>query len=241
MKTRFLKEFEQRAKEVDLYFDFLSTILDNHVCLLLNFDKEDSNQKLIDADIQQILKANLFILLYNLAEFSIKKAIQAIYDALENDHISYKLANEKIKKIYLKNLHKRLKESNSITFAEVLTNLLTDTLNEDVIKLDENSIPIEGNLDARKLKELATIYGFSDHTSKAQRAGSDLLTVKTNRNILAHGNISFIECGRDYDLFDLKKIKDEVIFFLEDILNNIDQYIEKKEYTSINSTFSRNS
>ncbi|MDY6993463.1 MAG: MAE_28990/MAE_18760 family HEPN-like nuclease [Pseudomonadota bacterium] len=65
---------------------------------------------------------------------------------------------------------------------------------------------------------------------KANRGGSKLLTVKTQRNQLAHGNISFSECGRDHTFIELNNIKNEVINYLEDILNNIENYIDNKAY-----------
>lgn len=65
---------------------------------------------------------------------------------------------------------------------------------------------------------------------KANRGGSKLLTVKTQRNLLAHGNISFSECGRERTFIELNDIKNEVINYLEDILNNIEIYIDNKDY-----------
>jgi len=46
-----------------------------------------------------------------------------------------------------------------------------------------------GNVDARLLKSIAELYGFSILADKARtRDGVDLLTIKTTRNDLAHGD-----------------------------------------------------
>jgi hypothetical protein len=223
------REFKQRVKEVNLYFDFLDNMLDSNVYLY--FDNRKSWKKRpVNTEIQKILKANFFLILYNLTEASIRKSIQAIYDSMEKDGITYKLAKPEIQKVLLKNTHERLKGANTTTFVDAITNLLTEAIDDAVMKLDGNSIPIEGNLDARKVRELAKIYGFSHGTSKAKRGGDHLSTVKTQRNLLAHGNTSFSECGRNYTISELKDFKDEVIWFIEDILNNIKLYIDKKEY-----------
>jgi hypothetical protein len=86
--------------------------------------------------------------------------------------------------------------------------------------LDADSIPISGSLDAQKIRGIAKTFGFSERTNKAQRGGADLVIVKNQRNSLAHGVSTFSDCGRNYNISELERIKDDVIFFLEDILKN---------------------
>jgi hypothetical protein len=47
----------------------------------------------------KILKANGFLLLYNLAESSIKKAIEEIYVELNNKTVTYEDIREELKKV----------------------------------------------------------------------------------------------------------------------------------------------
>ena len=54
--------------------------------------------------------------------------------------------------------------------------------------------------------------------------------VKEERNNLAHGTISFVECGRNYSIDDLKKIKNETECFLENILEGMKDYYENQLY-----------
>jgi len=224
---KILKEFKERVKEVNLYFDFLSTVLstDIHLC-----STKSDVIKPIDVEVQKILKANFFLILYNLTEAIIKKSIQEIYDSMERDGLSYKLTRTEIQKILISYKYKQLRDSNSGNFVQAIEELLADALNDAAMKLDPKSIPISGNLDAQKIRELARTYGFSEMTKKAKRGGSDLLIVKIQRNLLAHGDLTFSECGRNYNINDLKRIKNEVICFLEDILKNIKAYIDAKEY-----------
>ncbi|MDJ0636882.1 MAG: MAE_28990/MAE_18760 family HEPN-like nuclease, partial [Xenococcaceae cyanobacterium MO_188.B29] len=88
-----------------------------------------------------------------------------------------------------------------------------------------------GNIDARKIKQTAEIYGFSYKTDpKKTQDGYDLLKIKTNRNDLAHGFKSFEEVGRDASADELLQIKKRVICYLREILQNIETYISKQEY-----------
>jgi DNA-binding phage protein len=50
------------------------------------------------------------------------------------------------------------------------------------------------------------------------------------RNDLDHGNKSFAEIGKDITVEELLKIKEEVTAYLEQILNNINQYITGQDY-----------
>lgn len=222
-----IREFRQQVKEVNLYFDFLKKTLDSDVYL---YSERRRWRKPVDMEIQRILKANLFLILYNLTEAVIRKSILEIYDAMQRDGIHYKLAKPEIRKIFLSHQCRQIRDANSSNFVEGISSLLEDTLNDMSIHLDIESIPISGNLDARKVRDLARAYGFSEATSKAKRGGSDLLTVKNQRNSLAHGLSTFSECGRNYSINDLKEIKDEVTRYLGDILKNIKKYIDHKEY-----------
>jgi hypothetical protein len=51
-----------------------------------------------------------------------------------------------------------------------------------------------------------------------------------HRNDLAHGNKSFAEVGQKVSIEDLLKVKEEVIEYLQQILQNIQDYLDKQEY-----------
>ncbi|MEM7713483.1 MAG: MAE_28990/MAE_18760 family HEPN-like nuclease, partial [Cyanobacteria bacterium P01_A01_bin.68] len=88
-----------------------------------------------------------------------------------------------------------------------------------------------GNIDGRVIKTIAQDYGFSYKTDARKTGdGSDLLTVKSNRNDLAHGIKSFAEVGREKSADELVKIKNKVVKYLKQILLNIEIYLSHKEY-----------
>ena len=85
---------------------------------------------------------------------------------------------------------------------------------------------LSGNVDARKIRDLADEYGFTHPAAD----GSDLLVVKTNRNDLAHGSKSFADVGRDYTITDIIAMKDKIIIYLKAMLDNVADYILGKQY-----------
>ncbi|NJR66204.1 MAG: hypothetical protein HC772_14175 [Leptolyngbyaceae cyanobacterium CRU_2_3] len=94
-----------------------------------------------------------------------------------------------------------------------------------------------GNLDGMKIRSTATEYGFSHLTDYVKTGhGSDLLTVKINRNDLAHGFKSFTEVGRDKTADQLLEIKNKVVKYLKQILQNIEQYLYNEEYLDSSPT-----
>jgi len=101
---------------------------------------------------------------------------------------------------------------------------------------DEKDL-FSGNIDARKIKQTANEYGFSSQTDYAKTGkGADLLSIKSNRNDLAHGYKSFAEVGKDKTADELLEIKKKTVSYLREILQNIEQYLSNKEYLGSSTT-----
>ncbi len=214
-----LQDFDRRVMEIEIYFNFLENIINRNPKL---FYSDTEKYEPIDREMIKILKANGFLLLYNLAESSIKKAIEEIYIELNNKNVAYEDIRTELKKIVLKNF----KDCN-------INNLLMiENISIDIVsKCFDSEKIISGNLDARKIKDFAKNYGFSYQTdARITKNGDELLTVKNKRNDLAHGVFSFCDCGKDYTVEDILKIKKEVVSYLKEILGNIEKYIITEEY-----------
>ena len=62
------------------------------------------------------------------------------------------------------------------------------------------------------------------------------MTVKNNRNYLAHGIKSLAEVGKDKSADELIKIQNKVVKYLRQILENISIYIDNQEYLDSTNT-----
>ena len=82
------------------------------------------------------------------------------------------------------------------------------------------------------IKDKAKEYGFqlADHDKAASRDGVRLLNVKTKRNELAHGGISFEDCGQDTSVDELVAIFDEIKIFIKAVLDGVSDYLSTKSY-----------
>jgi hypothetical protein len=61
-------------------------------------------------------------------------------------------------------------------------------------------------------------------------AWADLKRIKDFRNKLAHGRITFAECGKDKSVADMINYKDNAIEYLECVLLNVQDYIRQKKF-----------
>lgn len=224
------RDFSDRVNEINLYFDFMENIIIKDGKLKY----PDATVQNISTDLIKIFKANSFLILYNLSESCIKNGIEEIYNAISAANVSYDSLKEGLKKEIISFLKKNV---NAQEFASNINQIANDI----ILNCFDTEKLFSGNLDAREIRKIATSYGFShsvvpitnpDGTLTNLDAG-DLLTVKSQRNDLAHGTFSFKDCGKNYTIQDLIKIKNHVIEYLRQILKNIENYIINSEYLAV--------
>ena len=78
--------------------------------------------------------------------------------------------------------------------------------------------------------ETCNSHGIGLNVSNKKEGGAILHIIKLKRNDLAHGAISFSECGKDFSYQDLKKYKNEIMIFLYGYIKSLKEYIDKEEY-----------
>lgn len=228
MNSPLFQDFNERSKEVSQYFIFLKNLEQGSIKLRMEGRGGNPKIKEIDPDLLRTLKASGFLLLYNLVEATMRNAIEAIFDELKNEYISYDLIRLELKKIVLKNLRKRKLNDIYLSITAISIDIIT-------VGFDNQDL-FSGNIDARKIKDTAIEYGFSYSTDARKTSnGFDLLSVKANRNDLAHGFKSFTEVGRDKTADELLVIKSKVIRYLRQILHNIESYLKNREYLDIST------
>ncbi len=223
-----IDDFEKRVQEVDKYFLYLKHLSTSGALLSLPQPLSVN----MDAEFLDIMKANSFLILYNLIEFSIRKGFLEIYYQIEQNGYSYETLRQEIRDIWIKYHYKKVfnPEANWNTAQKEAALIAKEITNNSIIQLGEKAIPISGNLDAKEIRRVCELHKISYAVSPSAKGGSQLLTVKTKRNELSHRNISFPDCGQEFTLDDLEEIKNEVIIFIRSILNNMKDYVDNKQY-----------
>jgi len=220
-----LADFEKRVEEINIYFLLLENIEEKDAVLYFP-NKRTHKYQPHNVELIKILKANLFLLLYNLSESSIKQSLVEIYEQITDQQLKYEDVIDEIKKIWIDEKLNNFKNKGTDNIFKVISNLAEEIIE---IKFDSEKI-ISGNIDGRKIKEFSIKHGFSSNVHKNAKDGVKLYQVKTQRNNLAHGNTSFAECGRNYTISDLREVKHQVIIYLRRILKNIEKYLDNKKY-----------
>lgn len=215
-----IRMFLERVEEINVYFSFLENIMVKEAKVVLS----DGKSHEIDINLAQILRANGFLLLYNLVESSMSQSIEAIHREVLDKGINYDSVSRLVKREILNHFKKNVNTDN---FIDSVNSIATD-----ILKFYPQSRGFfSGNVDAREVKSLSEKYGFSCKTNaRKTKNGKRLLTVKTRRNDLSHGFVSFQECGKDYTIQEMIETKEEVVQYIEGVLNNIDDYLKLKKY-----------
>jgi hypothetical protein len=214
-------EYQKRLDEVEMYFNTIK-VLDSGICKIVCTDiLGNQTERRIDDELSKVLKANGFLLLYNLIEATIRNSISAIFGAMHAQNMTFKKLTDNLRKLWINQEVKNLKK-------EELLSLFSSILEDELIKFKAECVNISGNIDAQRIRDIAKQFGY-----KESRDGRDLVTIKEKRNKLAHGEFTFSEIGKDYSVSDLIKFKDNTKDYLEDVLINIEVYINNKEYVQL--------
>lgn len=223
-------DFNKRKSEIEEYMSFINLVtgdMKNSKFKYSSISDNSEKESSVSDQLQKVLIANGFLLLYNLIEATMRNSLSEIFDQIVNDGVYYGNLSENFKKIWLSqstsNLRKRFK---SETLTATVKEIAESVLDNDVIVLDKDKLDFSGNLDARKIRDLATKYGFNQSAMNAE----NLLTIKNKRNYLAHGDYSFSDIGKDFSSGDIINFKDETIAFLEDVIIQIEAFINDKKY-----------
>lgn len=168
------------------------------------------------------LRAGTFLILYNLIEATTRAAIDSIHDRITSAGIPFGRLSLSLRKEVIRKFRRHANPAKNHTMDDFPAAFVAVALDQE--------IRLAGNVDARFLRDLGEIYGFTCRTSEGTLNGSDLLTVKTNRNDLAHGLKTFEQVGRDYPFRDLLELSLRSMQFMNEILNNVAFYLEGKVY-----------
>lgn len=209
-----IADFQERESEVLFYYDTLSHLS----------DANDEQKRLF-----KIMKANFLLMLYNLIESTIRNGFQELYKAINDEGAVYTQMIHELQLLWAEYEVSQIYSPTTLrrTYVERMQEVADIVANERKISMKVSELDAEGNLDARKIKNICDHHGIR-YTLSA--SGDSLNTIKTKRNNLSHGDLSFSECGRDFTIDDLSQMMNETFSFLSDILKGMKEYEVKKKY-----------
>ncbi|MDD2728197.1 MAE_28990/MAE_18760 family HEPN-like nuclease [Malikia sp.] len=191
----------ERGREVLLYLRFLKTVINEDAGLHL--PRENATAP-IDRDLTHTLKANGYLLIYNLVEATMTMAITDIHRAMRCDmaagldDMTLDCLNpalfERVLRRFKEGASDKLSGSYPSSGAWLVKYWLDD--HDQAVRNNKNPLA-SGNLDGQKIVEMAKKYGFDTYGREDQMKHPGLYKAKEKRNALAHGKTSFKDCGMD--------------------------------------------
>ncbi|MGD7069398.1 MAE_28990/MAE_18760 family HEPN-like nuclease [Acetobacter sp. AAB5] len=201
-------DFSKRKREVRRY-----------ITRLVVFEKElplTSGTRLLE-DLK-IYRACAFLMLYNIIEASARECLLSIYDKIKTNNVLFDHLVEGIKIKSLDDFKNHCGKEKFSAFQNISLDIIDAGF--DVKKT------FNGNVDARKIKQIAEKYGFESNTDyRETHHGKELLTIKIQRQNLAHGEKSFSDVGRDYTALQIREIAEFSLSYMAEILKNVDLYV----------------
>jgi hypothetical protein len=196
-------------------------------------------------DLKNSLKGLAFIVLYNLIEGTIIEILNDSFNFVNLSNIKYVQASKKYKEALLHFQYKVFQKSQPCIVVENIKILPSEIINfkytdEDGIsrtgytafisKIGKNS-EISGNLDVRKVRELFEKY---DLRIPPHNSGSDkILTIKRNRNYVAHGQKRLSDVGQPYTIRELFEFKEATLALLSQCVDSSEYFQKVKPFRKV--------
>lgn len=178
-----------------------------------------------------ILKASVFLLLYNAIESCVRMSFQQMYSEMRAEGVGFVDVHDGIRDIWIKQeFTVSAATANQETYMERARMIANGVASAHLPELDPRKLPISGSLDGGSIRRLCVKHGIDFTVPKRARGGSELATIKEQRNSLAHGHKSFSECGRDYGVSDLERIYKQTRHFLSGFTRCIDRFNSAKGF-----------
>jgi hypothetical protein len=221
----FTQGFEERLLEIRTYLDFLEAI-DEQV--QKGTPQLGENGAIITPQQQKILYSSVYLQLYNLVESTVNKCLDAISKYVVNSSLKPNDLSIALRKEWVRCIartHVDLSYENRLESAVNLCNYLVNTLpiSEDFI-LEKGG---GGNWDDEEIYKFSKRLGLSlSISTDVQQAikkpikndMGTLALIRDYRNKLAHGNLSFAECGENTTAHDLRELTDRVALYMREVV-----------------------
>ena len=227
-----ISEFEQRASEIDSYLKLLGRMEQPDV-ILYNRAKR-RRLRVFGQDSFKVMKATVFLLIYNLVEASIRSAFRRVYEKIEDEGKTLGDVRKELRNLWIGQQFRTFDSDSASArnYRELIERLAEEVLQNSVLKLSAKRLPISGNLDSDRIRNVCKRHGVEVKVHGRAKGGVELGTVKEQRNALGHGSVTFAECGRQYAVSDLERIKRQTVVFVRSILKNVKRYLEEGAYVA---------
>lgn len=216
-----LRVYEERFSEVNDYLQLLS-FFDNLSTRSpwsgIKYDGSSSSYQ-PHRDMQKILRADTYVLLYNLIEATFVMMVEYVKTTINDEKKPLLNFIPEIRKVCAESCFKSIDDA--IEFIDKAKPVYIDTW----------KISYSGNVNIHTIKSFFASIKCAPATSlPEQKVEISLENIKTTRNRLGHGEVSFAQEGANKPYDEVYKDFDVSTQYLREMLNNIDDYVKNRRY-----------
>lgn len=230
--------FDERLDEIEAYLQFLEAI---EQLIQTGQPRIGSTGQVITARQQRILYSSVYLQLYNLVEATITKCLDAVCEAAAAEtkwkpgDLCSELRKEWVR--YTARTHIPLTDENRLKHALELVEQLVQALPIASIRVEKSG----GSWDDEQIENITTRIGLRLRISPPVYQGvkrklrddkGALGLIAALRNDLAHGSLSFAECGQNVLVADLRDLKDKAALYLGEVVDAFETWIACYEFLS---------
>lgn len=228
-----VQSFEERLQEIEAYLDLLE-----HLEQQVAIGPPKLGHSSITTQQQKILYSSVYLQLYNLVEATITWCIDAVCNAAtENGRWKPSDLATRVRREWIRSAartHLELTAEHRLNGAVEICDHLINAL-----PLLKFSVERRNNVDDLVIQQVTERLGLEMRLSQEalrsvkQPVRDDkgpLALVKDLRNQLAHGSLSFSECGEGATVPDLRDLKTRTALYLREIIAGFRTYIDGYEY-----------
>jgi len=233
MKT-IRKGFSERCREITRYLDLLQFVEESGSDVV---SPDRSISFAIDTTTRHVLKASVFVHLYNLIESVVTQCLQRVAQEISDGALTYADVSKEWQRCWVEEFAKTSEPLNPANRLSKLLAMCDRLLAKESVKV-KPKVP-GGSLDDARIEALLTRHGVALSMSTrlvtvVKRHVLDthgpLKVVRIRRNDLAHGLASFGDCGRDVTILQLRQWSAIVFWYLRQVITQFDRHLSAGDF-----------
>jgi hypothetical protein len=228
--------FDERLEEVNAYLKLLTAM---EKLTRGGVPKFEGSTEPITPQQQKLLYASVYLQLYSLVEATITLCIGAVATAAADQRWTPGDLAEPLRTEWVRSrarTHLELNPENRLREVVAMVDHLLDSLPVDAFEIQKGG---GGNWDDDEIEKMSDRLGCALGISAPVKTSAKhhvrdnlgaLQLVKTMRNRLAHGNMSFAEAAEGFTVTDLDALARAVIDYLGEVVDRFVAYVDGHEY-----------